>query len=220
MRAVQASAGIMMALFGLLWAMRIRAEVRKDKCRERATPRVSSNEKRRGVVAQDGGVVLPPPVSFANGGAVERDADADVAIPPPPPPPASARLAEIHRSASVRRARAAEAPLRTALRHPSRSAQNLTLECTCPRRSASASRRAACVRFCDDPFGFYSARGQSWNYPSVVSTLPRRHAAFAAASRRCHEAPRPLSASAQGTQGTRSNTRTRCNDGAVFNNVL
>lgn len=157
----------MMALFGLLWVMRVRAEVRKD--------------KRRQVVPRGGKaspVLLSPPVPFADAAAAAAaPTPDDEPIPPPPPPPRLA--ADAHRSR----------PLRTALRGPlSRSAHNLTLECTCPVGRRAAARRAACVRFCDDPLGFYSARGHSSHYASVLSTLPRRPL------RRC----RPLSASAQG----------------------
>lgn len=146
-----------MALFGLLWLMRIRAEVRKDK-------RKRSKHRRL-----DEQILLPPPVSFADPKHSVVDDVIDDVIPPPPPPPLRQNV-QIHRSS---------ASIEDGLHYPtqrffqqaqsfSRSAQNLrNLECTCP--TGPPIRRPA-VRFCDDPFGFYSARtAQSWNY----STLPR-----------------------------------------------
>ena len=168
-----------MALFGLLWVMRIRAEVRKDK-RRQVAPHAKS-----ACLREPAEVLLPPPVSFADPSAAKLTLadDEDESIPPPPPPPRLS-AADVHRSGSVR--------LRASMLRPvSRSAHNLTLECTCPVGRATTARRATCVRFRDDPFGFYSARGQSWNYPSVVSTLPRNRSL-----RRCDN--RPLSTSAQG----------------------
>ena len=158
-----------MALFGLLWLMRIRAEVkRKDKRNRRQCHQDEADQD----------LVLPPPVSFADRRLIPIDDTDD--IPPPPPPPPLRQLAQIHRSASIHddlvRYRERFRPTAQSL---SRSAQNLRIECTCPLGSSSSSRSVArsrpSVRFRDDPFGFYSARGacQSWNYPSVVSTLTR-----------------------------------------------
>lgn len=152
---------IMMALFGLLWLMRIRTEIRKDKRKRSKHP------------VLDDQLLLPPPISFADPkhSVKEQEDVLDDVIPPPPPPPLRQNV-QIHRSSSS---------IGDGLNYPSqrlfqqaqsfsRSAQNLrinTLECTCP--TGPPIRRPA-VRFCDDPFGFYSARtAQSWNY----STLPR-----------------------------------------------
>lgn len=162
----------MMALFGLLWLMRIRAEVRKD--------------KRKRCQHQEVDLLLPPPVLFADPkyravATSSLDDDScglDDNIPPPPPPPLRQNV-QIHRSSSIRDG--LHYPVRSgfvirpiAAQSFSRSAQNIPLECTCP--GAGRTIRRPAVRFCDDPFGFYSARsglGQSWNYSSVVSTLPR-----------------------------------------------
>ena len=158
----------MMALFGLLWLMRIRAEVRRDKRKRCQSGRLLEEH-----------LLLPPPVSFADpkhsvAVAADDDDDDDDGIPPPPPPPLRQNV-QIHRSSSIREGlhyRSSALFERPAAQ--SRSAQNIPLECTCPLGGGRPIRRPA-VRFCDDPFGFYSARGggQSWNYPSVVSTLPR-----------------------------------------------
>jgi hypothetical protein len=172
---------IMMALFGLLWLMRIRAEVRKDK-RKRSSNHPGLDEHL---------LLLPPPVSFADSKQQqqqqlqdEEDVVDDDVIPPPPPPPLRQNV-QIHRSSSsIHR----DSFQRFQQHYPisqqpprffqqaqsfSRSAQNLplsTLECTCPTGGGRPAVRRPAVRFCDDPFGFYSARGaQSWNY----STLPR-----------------------------------------------
>lgn len=160
----------MMALFGLLWLMRIRAEVRKDKRKRSNHPGL--DEHLLGL--------LPPPVSFADSkhSIIQQEEDViDDVIPPPPPPPLRQNV-QIHRSSSsIHRDSFQHYPSQQQrffqqAQSFSRSAQNLplsTLECTCPLSTGRPIRRPA-VRFCDDPFGFYSARGaQSWNY----STLPR-----------------------------------------------
>lgn len=178
---------IMMALFGLLWLMRIRAEVRKDK-RKRCS--------QSGLDEQH--LLLPPPVSFADArrhSIINAEVDdallldaLDASIPPPPPPPLRQNV-QIHRSSSIREGlhqhqqqqQQQHYPAGEFFRHQpaaqsfSRSAQNLPLECTCP--TGRPIRRQA-VRFCDDPFGFYSARGaQSWNYSTLPRTRPNSRSA-------------------------------------------
>lgn len=146
----------MMALFGLLWLMRIRAEVRKDK-----------RKRCQSGLEEQNHLLLPPPVSFADPRHSIIAVDDDV-IPPPPPPPSRQNI-QIHRSSSIREhlSHYSAGFFQQPAQSFSRSAQNLPLECTCP--TGRPIRRPA-VRFCDDPFGFYSARGaQNWNY----STLPR-----------------------------------------------
>lgn len=177
----------MMALFGLLWLMRIRAEVRKDK-RKRCNVRQHQEVDEQQQHQHPHLLLLPPPVSFADRNysnhvvSVEADDNnsslLDDVIPPPPPPPLRQNV-QIHRSSSIRDN--LDYPAGFVVRPAqsfSRSAQNLPLECTCP--GAGRPIRRPAVRFCDDPFGFYSAGGnspsgvgQSWNYSSVVSTLPR-----------------------------------------------
>ena len=172
---------MMMALFGLLWLMRIRAEVRKDK---RKQQRCSSQSG--GCLDQEDPFqqLLPPPVSFADSGRRRHSADDD--IPPPPPPP----LAQIHRrSSSIREGLnhrtypSSDGFFRPAAAQSfSRSAQNLPLECTCP--TGRPVIRQPAVRFCDDPLGFYSARRRAanWNY----STLPLQRGRQANCSRSAH----------------------------------
>lgn len=164
-----------MALFGLLWVMRIRAEVRKDKRNGPARPRRPNHPVE---------TVLPPPVSFAD--TDSPSPAAEETIPPPPPPPSIIRRRQqqqqqkalIHRSASRDRLFDYDRSRPLESRQQSRSAQNLPLECTCP--TAFIVRPQQRVRFRDDPFGLQSARpagkmySNSWDYPSVISTLPRQ----------------------------------------------
>ncbi len=160
--------------------MRIRAEVRKDKRKRSNHPGLDEHL-----------LLLPPPVSFADSKHSQQQqqqqqqhededvVDDDDVIPPPPPPPLRQNVqihrssSSIHRDSFQQQHYPSQPRFFQQAQSFSRSAQNLplsTLECTCPTSGAGRPVRRPAVRFCDDPFGFYSARGaQSWNY----STLPR-----------------------------------------------
>lgn len=219
-------AGVMMALFGLLWLMRVRAEVRKERrkrMRQLQQPVINSlssapvvgimrNNKDPSIPNDHHhhhGILLPPPDPFADPAAallLRRRSTEDISfIPPPPPPPL------IHRTASRDGADWAAAGRRrppssasffpSAAVAQSRSAQNIPLECTCP--VLVMPRRPPFVRFRDDPLGFQSARGLSWHYPSVVSTLPR--------NRRQQQQQHPLRhQSGQGDAGETLQARAEC----------
>ena len=146
-----------MALFGLLWVLRVRSQFQKEKRQRqkeffKIEPRMT-----------DSLVLVPPPLNFA---------DEDEEIPPPPPPPF-----QRHHGATNSLSRNQFGPPRP-IRH-SRLVHSLPIECTCPSTYLTASmpsvrRGPAVVRFCDDPLGIRSARGHSWSLASAVSTLPRR----------------------------------------------
>lgn len=154
----------MMALFSLLWVLRVRSQFRKEKRKDKkhaipcviapvvCNPTPHSTAKTTTTAA----IVLPPPVNFAD----DDDVD-DHDIPPPPPPPIC--------SNSLNRMRMRKNHLQS----QSRSVHSLPIECTCPTDNAFR-RGPAVVRFRDDPLGIRSARGHSWSLASALSTLPRR----------------------------------------------
>jgi len=157
----------MMALFGLLWVLRVRSQFRKEKRKKHAIPCVIAPvvchppppSDSTATTTTTAAIVLPPPVNFA-----DDDDDDDNNIPPPPPPP--------NCSNSLNRMRMR----RNHLQSQSRSVHSLPIECTCPiTPDNNAFRRGpAVVRFRDDPLGIRSARGHSWSLASALSTLPRR----------------------------------------------
>lgn len=157
-----------MALFGLLWLMRIRVEVKKEKRNRRNSQR---RRRRSSPSLKEPSELLPVPIPFADD--VTDALPVDPSIPIPPPPPVAARqraLIHLHQRAD------SYYSLRNQQKYLSRSAQNISVECTCPSVVSRPhhSKSSLHVRFQDDPFGFHSGRGSSWDYPSVLSTLPRQ----------------------------------------------
>ena len=199
-----------MALFGLLWLLRLRAQVNPAAASAAsAGPRCTcvsscgescdncaiscSDGSPTDLIAHEPPLhqrhdaplfspLLPPPVPFA---------DIDAGIPPPPPPPSSASAARHRRSlqninsatlpAHPKSYFSSLATVHAVQSQLSHSVHNIStdVQCTCPVPASVgvASRRLNSVRFLDDPLGYYSAankeRAESWNYPSVLTTLSR-----------------------------------------------
>ena len=178
---------VKMALFGLLWLMRVRQAIRKDNQRTESSDGGGCDPAGR---ALEAGILpllplIPPPISFADSASFEFNKLPED-IPPPPPPP-RVRIRPFDepspRLASGIRTPLDDPALWPILRmqaqqfsHSDHDIPRRMEQCTCP----NLMLRRPCVRFRDDPQGMYSARRQryeaaaeSWNYPSVVTTFPR-----------------------------------------------
>ena len=185
---------VLMALFGLLWLLRIRSDVRKHPADEKCDacgmcqtcdaadvddghPMVVDRRYSGSSEHKETKSLLPPPITFA-----DRAFSVDAEIPPPPPPPLlslsrrSLQSIHVHCTPPI----GGHRPMYTT--PLSRSVHNIPhesqIQCTCP---IARSVRRPCVRFRDDPLGYHSVRGpnaESWNYPSVITTLPRNRSHF------------------------------------------
>lgn len=165
-----------MALFGLLWLMRLRSDARRVPPMGRTAPGAAAAPV-AGVSAaaaaatachlcpygdspsvspDAGSPLLPPPTRFA-----------DDDIPPPPPPPVMRRRLHHHHH------RAPSPPPR------SRSVYNLPTSverCTCP--SVARQPLRPCVRFHDERPSVHRPPAESWNLASILTTLPRNRSSY------------------------------------------